>query len=85
METILPQTIKFIPAAKEFLSELHKNGETYHPEDDAHDIVWGMPIDTQPTRKECDQLNNLMDEINILEGFDACEYLLNLDSEYSMG
>ena len=84
MKTILPEAIKTIAQAKDFLSDLVRNGEMYHPEDDAHDIDW-QTCET-PTAQECDQLNKLMDDIYDLPGndgrhcegiaFDPCEYLI---------
>jgi hypothetical protein len=87
MKTPLPTDIKTIEQAKEFLSALHGNGETFHPEDDAFDILWNMPEQDMPTMAECERLNKLMDEIYNLEGnndpqnmvFDPCGYLLDLD------
>lgn len=38
MKTNLPAAITTIDEAKAFLTELHANGESYHPEDDAHDV-----------------------------------------------
>lgn len=78
MLTKLPTEITNIERAKSFLSDLHNNGEAYHPEDDAHDIVWHVKPEHCPTPEECDQLNKLMDQIYQLDGFDACEYLLSL-------
>lgn len=40
MKTTLPTAINTIEEAKTFLTELNTNGEAYHPEDDAHDIIW---------------------------------------------
>lgn len=83
MKTKLPDSITSIEGAKEFLAEMYKNGETFHPEDDANDIIW---LCEEPTQVECDQLNKLMDDIYNLPGnehletmvFDPCEFILSL-------
>lgn len=86
MNTVLPQSINSIEDAKKFLTDLYNNEETFHPEDDATDLV-GDPF----TFDEGTQLNKLMDDIYNLAGnesvksmvFDPCEFILNLDPEYS--
>lgn len=80
MKTKLPESINTVEEAKDFLQNLHNNGESYHPEDDAHDILW---TGANPTPEECDQLNKLMSDIyeNIdfyETGFDPCGFLLDL-------
>ena len=84
MKTQLPKEITTIEQAKDFLTDLYNNNETYHPEDDAHDILWET---FNPSYEERDQLNKLMDEIYDLDGnngdhknpkFDPCEFLMNL-------
>ena len=85
MKTPLPESITTIAQAKEFLTNLYNNGETYHPEDDATDLVGSLF-----TQKEGEQLNKLMSEIYALEGnesaqsmvFDPCQFLLELDPDY---
>lgn len=83
MQTVLPTTIKTIEKAKEFLKELHTNGESFHPEDDPRTVIWnGEP----PSRREMTHLRNLMGMIYDLPGnkdsqnmaFDPCGYLLEL-------
>jgi hypothetical protein len=89
MKTKLPSAITTIEEAKSFLRELYVNGESFHPEDAAQDIVWALPKEQQPTTNECIKLNNLMNEIYNLEGngnsqkmaFDPCGYLLELQHE----
>lgn len=75
MKTQLPSEIKTIEAAEKFLSELSSNNESFHPEDDAHDIIWSGE---SPSNSDCDQLNKLMDDIYQLEDFDPCGYLLEI-------
>lgn len=92
MKTRLPNHITTIEEAKTFLKELYDNDETFHPEDDAHDIAWNLPDNLVPTHEECEKLNHLMDDIYDLPGndgrhcgkmiFDPCEFLLNQDPEY---
>ena len=75
MKTNLSINITNIKQAKIFLRELHKNNESYHPEDDANDIIWTT---CKPTKKECKKLNILMEQIYQIKGFDPCEYLVYL-------
>lgn len=86
MKTTLPAAITTRAEAEQFLQSLIDNNETYHPEDNAHDIIWDMPEDQKPTPAEADQLNKLMEDIYNLDGnngnhaspkFDPCEYLNN--------
>lgn len=86
MKTQLPTEIKTIEAAQKFLTDLYKNQEVFHPEDDANDIA---EIDATP--EERTQLNKLMADIYELTGelidgeytdFDPCGFILNLDPEY---
>ena len=77
MKTTLPKEIKSVRKAEMFLTDLFNNNEGYHPEDDAHDIVWNLPESEIPTSKECDQLNKLMEDIYNLDGFDPCEFILD--------
>lgn len=82
MKTKLPKVINTISQAKRFLTELYKNEESYHPEDDANDIVGDLF-----TKEEADQLNKLMNDIYNLPGnnsaqdmaFDPCQWLLDID------
>lgn len=85
MKTNLPYQITSIQEAKDFLTELHHNGEAFHPEDDALDIVWRGD---DPETWELYRLNALMKDIYNLEGnedpqnmiFDPCGFLLDLDN-----
>ena len=88
MKTILPASIAKVNQAKQLLTNLHTNGESYHPEDDATDIVW---TDCKsPTPQECVRLNKLMKDIYDLPenkaaypklSFDPCVFLLSLNLE----
>ena len=85
MKTILPTGITTIEEAKRLLTDLLNNGESFHPEDDASDLV-GDPF----TAEEATQLNKLMEDIYNLKGneshhkmiFDPCGFLLELDPGY---
>ena len=77
MKTNLNREIITEYDAVEFLTELHQNGEEFHPEDDAHDIVW-RNLKVPPTSAERDQLNKLMDQIYENTDIDPCEILLDL-------
>ena len=89
MKTTLPQSIETAEQAKQLLTNLYNNGESFHPEDDATDIEWATC--EEPTEAECILLNKLMADIYDLPGnenpmnmaFDPCEFLLSLDVEYS--
>lgn len=76
MKTHLPESIQTVCQAEQFLRELNNNSEVFHPEDNAHDIVWQS---APPTPDEADRLNRLMDDIYELSNFDPCEYLLTLN------
>jgi hypothetical protein len=76
LKTQLPLSIKTIDEAKTFLSELHKNNEHYHPEDNAADIEWPNTLVSLEQRSK---LNRCMNDIYNLPSFDPCEYLLYLD------
>lgn len=78
MKTNLNRTITTIDEAKAFLRDLHTNNEVFHPEDNAHDIVWGT---TTVSPEECEQLNDIMADIHRLSHntFDVCGFLLDLD------
>jgi hypothetical protein len=77
MKTTLPESINNQEEAKKFLSELHHNCEVYHPEDDAHDIIFATSF---VGREERSQLNKLMSDIykNVPQ-FDPCGYIIDLD------
>lgn len=91
MITVLPESINSVEEAKNFLQSLYNNGEHYHPEDNAHDLIWDMI--NEPSEVECDQLNKLMRDIYSLPecemkrddergnymDFDPCGFLLDLD------
>lgn len=91
MKTTLPATITTIEQAKQFLTTLNENGEVYHPEDDAHTIIWHLPAHQCPTPQECDRLNQLMEAIYALPGnegrhsdlaFDPCQWILQLNNHF---
>lgn len=75
MKTTLPKSIKTKDEAIAFLTELHNNDESFHPEDDAFDVSW---ITVNPSIEERQKLNDLMGEIYQINGFDPCEILLDL-------
>jgi hypothetical protein len=78
MKTTLPSKITTVEEAKEFLTALFDNNESYHPEDDAHDIDWTT---CEPTEEEKEQLNKLMGNMYGLNGepfFDPCAFLWDM-------
>jgi hypothetical protein len=79
MKTHLPEKIKGINHAEKFLTELYENGEAFHPDDDAHEVVWA---NAQVSFAEEEKLNLLMEQISNLRGFDPCGFLLGLDPNY---
>jgi hypothetical protein len=80
MNTTIPNKIETIQEAESFLLALIKNDEVYHPEDDAHDIIWSIP--EPPTEEECDRLNRAMEQIYELPGFDPCEFIIHNDDRF---
>lgn len=74
MKTKLPARINNQSQAESFLMNLIHNNEIYHPEDDAHDIIWHTTI--EPSPKEKDHLNSLMDQVyQNCPDFDPCEFI----------
>jgi hypothetical protein len=90
MKTVLPIKISTVDEAKELLTNLYNNDETFHPEDDATTVGNTLNGDWKPlfTKEEGEHLNELMGQIYLLDGnngnhatplFDPCEFLLELD------
>lgn len=75
MKTNLNRTILVAEDAIAYINELFQNNETYHFEDDAHDIDWQI---TDPTEEEKDQLNVLAEAMFQINNFDPFEILLPL-------
>lgn len=86
-KTILPNAITSVAEAKKYLKELCKNGESYHPDDPAKDIVWSCD---EPTAKQKKQLDKLMTDIFSLKEvqnnfeFDPYGFILGEDYIYEM-
>ena len=84
MKTKLPKAINSVDEAKAFLTDLHNNNEAYHPEENAHEILWDG---VHASEAECDKLNKLMDDIYSLPEldnypnveWDPCGFLLDLN------
>lgn len=81
LKTKLPKNIKSLQQAIDYLTLLYINGESYHCDDSAHDIIWSLPESQQPTQNECNHLNVLMAQVHSFHP-DPCEVLneLNLDT-----
>jgi hypothetical protein len=79
MKTNLNRTITNEKEAIEFLIELHNNGESFHPEDNAHDIAWSLVV--EPKYYECCSLNHLMGLIYANTDIDPCDILLYLHND----
>lgn len=78
MNTELNRIIASSEDAKQFLTDLHNNGEAYHPEDSAFG-VWDENNNQLFTDAECDKLNDLMVKVHEHADFDPCEFLLSLE------
>jgi len=74
MKTTLPNKIETVEEAKKFLTDLYNNNEAFHPDDNAHDIIW--PDKPNPSKEELDKLNELMEAC--YKVCDPCEILVNL-------
>ncbi len=81
MKTNLDRTITTQDEAESFLSELFDNGESFHPEDDARNIIKFATAERIFTDEEADKLNDLMSSIYEILDFDPCGYLLDLQEE----
>lgn len=88
MKTKLPEKITSVEEAKDFLTELFLNGESYHPEADAFTIEWhGCK---EPTVMDKMHLNSLMFDIiydlhevvNDYVDFDPCDWLSRLQDTF---
>lgn len=77
MKTNLNIKIDTDKKAVVFMIELYNNNEYFHPEDDAHDIVW-QSCD-KPSYCECEKLNEHMSDIYSNTDIDPCAILLFLD------
>ena len=74
MKTNLNIVIRDNQTAKKFLDELIENNEVYHPEDNAHDIIWAC---IEPTNSEKDRLNTHMADIYKYCDFCPCAYIID--------
>lgn len=79
MKTLLPANISTVDQAKEFINNLLNNGECYHFDDDAKDVLFDDG--TYFSESEAIKLNILMNEIYLLPNFDPFEYVLLLIEE----
>jgi hypothetical protein len=96
MKTKLPANIGTIEEAETFLTELYENGEAYHPEDLASDVINSQTDERLFTDEESEKLDALMTQIYFLPengnnyrtnpnalAFDPCGFLLDLANENS--
>lgn len=70
MKTNLFQPITNVTEAKAYLTELFNNDESFHPEDDATDIIWEGDI--APTEEEINLLNSNHEKIYEFESAEFC-------------
>lgn len=75
MKTDLNAKITNSAEAKAYIIALFNNDESYHPEDDAFDIVWAIEESEEPTEGELNQLNANMELVYKVAAFDPCELL----------
>ena len=73
MKTKLPPKINSVDEAKALLTALYENKESFHPDDDANELV-GDPF----TKVEGDKLNTLLEQMFVLDGFDPNDFTFNL-------
>jgi len=78
MKTIIPAVITTSEHAKQFLTDLFNNGEAYHPEDSAFDIVVLSTEHRAFTDNEAEKLNEAMEQVYDVADFDPCELLMDL-------
>jgi hypothetical protein len=79
LKSNLPENINSVNEARIFYLTLASNGELFHPEDYAENIVWNPEY--LPTDAELDQLNFLNERCCHFDGFDGferCEFALSL-------
>jgi len=78
MKTIIPSVITTSEDAKKFLTDLFSNGEAYHPEDSAQDIINFETRENIFTNVEAYSLDELMMQVYDVADFDPCELLMDL-------
>lgn len=82
MKTKLPAAITTQDEAEDFLNELFENGEHFHPEEDAENIINLETKEAIFTSQEAKKLNQLMGVMLYeIADFDPCEYLEELREE----
>jgi hypothetical protein len=72
--------ITSLEEAREFLTYLHEQGLSYHPDDQASDCIGHLV-----TPQEAEEIEARMEEVHDQawpEGEDPCSHILNLDPEY---
>ena len=75
MKTRIPQSIRSEETAKRFIDKLVKNGEVFHFEDDAFDIV-DAKGEYVFNENEARRMNLAISKMYDIEGFDPCEYFI---------
>lgn len=78
MQTVLPDAITSPEEADKFLTDLFNNGESFHPDDSAHEVNWDLGY--IPSEEECEHLNKLMQDVLAIPGYDPYILLLQLSS-----
>ena len=81
MKTKLPEEITSVKEIENLFNELAKNGELYHIEDDAHDIIFSKTEQRMFTDEEADKLESLVTQCYALVE-DPCEYAYNAFVKY---
>lgn len=79
MKTILPDAITCEYAAKYFIDQLYENGELFHLEDDAKDIIASSTGARLFTDEEATKINSLLDQLYEVCEFDPMAYILDMN------
>jgi len=78
MRTPLPSSITSVPEAQAFLKALYDNNESFHPDENALEIIHSETDQPLFTVEEAIAINALLDQISELKDFNPCEYLNSL-------
>jgi hypothetical protein len=77
MKTPIPEKITSVLEAKAFLKALHLNGEAFHPEDPAAEIIDYRTRQRLFTDEEAAKIEKALEQVYLYMN-DPCEYYLNL-------
>ena len=77
MTTCITEPIRSTTEAKEFLHELYKNDELFHPDDDARYVNFKKEVDDDARNLLNDRMGEAVDTFND-RGWDMAEYVEEL-------